>query len=120
MKKILVTGGNSYIGKHCIAQLVDKKYSVKTTVRSKEKANQLNLDLTQYLKRDTKIEYVVADLLGDDGWDEAMDGVDAVFHVAGPYDLSPQGPAEDHIRPHEEGTIRVLNAAKNKNVKRHG
>ena len=47
-----------------------------------------------------------------------MDGVDAVFHVAGPYDLSPQGPAEDHIRPHEEGTIRVLNAAKNKNVKR--
>ena len=73
-------------GKHCITQLVDKKYSVKTTVRSKEKANQLNLDLTQYLKRDTKIEYVVADLLGDDGWDEAMDGVDAVFHVAGPYD----------------------------------
>ena len=38
MKKILVTGGNSYIGKHCIAQLVDKKYSVKTTVRSKEKS----------------------------------------------------------------------------------
>ena len=118
MKKILVTGGNSYIGKHCIAQLIDKKYSVKTTVRSKEKANQLNLDLTKYLKRDTKIEYVVADLLVDDGWDEAMDNIDAVFHVAGPYDLSPQGPAEDHIRPHEEGTIRVLNAAKNKNVKR--
>ena len=112
---------NNDITKQIKDQLLLKETDValdQTTVRSKEKANQLNLDLTQYLKRDTKIDYVVADLLGDDGWDEAMDGVDAVFHVAGPYDLSPQGPAEDHIRPHEEGTIRVLNAAKNKNVKR--
>ena len=70
MKKVLVTGGNSYIGKHCIAQLIDKGYHVKTSVRSKEKAKQLNLDLTEYLKRDTKIEYTIADLLNDDGWDE--------------------------------------------------
>ena len=95
MIKVLVTGGNSYIGKHCIAQLINKGYHVKTTVRSKEKAKQLNLDLTEYLKRDTKIEYTIADLLNDDGWDEALDGVNAVFHVAGPYDLSPKGPAED-------------------------
>ena len=33
MKKILVTGGTSYIGKHCIAQLVGKEYDVVATIR---------------------------------------------------------------------------------------
>ena len=27
MKKILVTGGTSYVGKHCIAQLIEKGYT---------------------------------------------------------------------------------------------
>ena len=30
MKKILVTGGTSYIGKHCIAQLVENGYDAPT------------------------------------------------------------------------------------------
>ena len=33
MKEVLVTGGTSYIGKHCIAQLIEKGYNVRTTVR---------------------------------------------------------------------------------------
>tara|TARA_S200000501_G_C20806074_1_gene736203 strand:+ start:382 stop:1377 length:996 start_codon:yes stop_codon:yes gene_type:complete len=118
LKNILVTGGNSYIGKHCIAQLLDKGYSVSTTVRSEEKANIVNSDLTEYLKHDTQIEYTIADLLYDDGWDEALKGIDAVFHVAGPYHLSPEGPDENHIKPHVEGTLRVLKAAKSNNVNR--
>ena len=118
MKKVLVTGGNSYIGKHCIAQLLEKKYTVKTTVRSEEKAKIINSDLTEYLKHNTEIEYTVADLLNDDGWNEALEGIDAVFHVAGPYHLSPEGPEENHIKPHVEGTLRVLEAAKSNNVNR--
>ena len=28
MKKVLVTGGSSFIGKHCISQLLEKGYKV--------------------------------------------------------------------------------------------
>ena len=99
MKKVLVTGGNSYIGKHCIAQLIDKGYHVKTSVRSKEKAKQLNLDLTEYLKRDTKIEYTIADLLHDDGWDEAIKECHYVLHLASPLMLGFPKDPDDIIKP---------------------
>ena len=39
MNKILVTGETSYIGKHCITQLLEKGYDVRTTVRDIKKAD---------------------------------------------------------------------------------
>ena len=112
MKKILVTGGNSYIGKHCIVQLLEKGYNVKTTVRSEKKAKDLNADLTTYLKHNRKVEHAITNLLNDDGWEEALYGIDAVFHVAGPYPMNAEGPEENHIKPHVEGTLRVLKVEK--------
>ena len=41
MKDILVTGATSYIGKHCIAVLIEKGYKVRTTIRDIKKANQV-------------------------------------------------------------------------------
>ena len=38
MKKVLVTGGSSYIGKHCISQLLEKGYNVRTTLRDLKKS----------------------------------------------------------------------------------
>ena len=43
MKEILVTGATSYIGKHCIAQLIEKGYNVRTTVRDIKRSDELNL-----------------------------------------------------------------------------
>ncbi len=47
MNKILVTGGTSYIGKHCIAQLLEKGYSVRTTTRDKNKSEMIKSDGTE-------------------------------------------------------------------------
>ena len=44
MKNILVTGGTSYIGKHCIAQLIEKGYSVRTTIRDIKRADEIKSD----------------------------------------------------------------------------
>ena len=49
MKNILVTGGTSFIGKHVIAQLMEKEYTVRTTVRDKSKSDQIISDLKEHL-----------------------------------------------------------------------
>ena len=52
MKNILVTGGTSYIGKHVIAQLIEKDYSVRTTIRNKEKTDEIISDIQKYLGKE--------------------------------------------------------------------
>ena len=91
LKNILVTGGTSFIGKHVIAQLIDKEYAVRTTVRDKSKSEQIISDLKEHLKKDISIEIFEADLLKDDGWDDAIKGCDAIIHVAGPFPMSYEG-----------------------------
>ena len=118
MLKVLVTGGSSYIGMHCLAQLIEKGYDVKTTVRSNKKADLVKSDLEKHLNKSIEIDVSMADLLKDDGWDDAVKGVDAIFHVAGPYPLNAEGDEQDHIKPHVEGTLRVLNAAKKHSINR--
>ena len=118
MKKILVTGATSYIGKHCIAELLKKKYEVKATLRDLNKADQIKSDLKEYLNEEINIEFFETDLLKEKGWNSAIKGSDAIMHVAGPYPISFEGPEEDQIKPHEEGTLRVLRFAKSNGVDR--
>ena len=55
MKNILVTGGTSYIGKHVIAQLIEKDYSVRTTIRNKEKTDVIISDIQKYLGKEVSL-----------------------------------------------------------------
>ena len=118
MKKILVTGGTSYIGKHCIAHLLEKQYDVKATIRDIKNAESVKADLQKYLKKDINLKFFEADLLKDNGWDKAIENCDAIMHVAGPYPMNFEGAEEDQIKPHEEGTLRILKLAKSNNVQR--
>ena len=118
MKKILVTGGTSYIGKHCIAHLLEKQYDVRASIRNIKNAESVRTDLQKYLKKDIKLKFFEADLLKDKGWDRAIENCEAIMHVAGPYPMNFEGPEEDQIKPHEEGTLRILKLAKSNNVER--
>ena len=118
MKNILVTGGTSFIGKHVIAQLIDKEYTVRTTVRDKSKSEQIISDLKEHLKKDISIEIFEADLLKDDGWDDAIKGCDAIIHVAGPFPMSYEGGEKELTGPHEDGALRVFRFAKENGIKR--
>ena len=118
MRKILVTGSTSYIGKHCIAQLLQKKFEVKTTVRDIKKAKSVKADLSKYLNKDVNLQFFEADLLKEEGWNDAIEDCDAIMHVAGPYPMNFEGPEEDQIKPHEEGTLRILKLAKSNGVER--
>ena len=78
MKNILVTGG-TYIGKHCIAQLIEKGYSVRTTIRDIGRSSEVKSDLENHLNKEINLEFHQADLLKDEGWEDAIKGCDAII-----------------------------------------
>jgi len=118
LKTILVTGGTSYIGKHCIAQLIERGYQVRTTIRDKSKSDEIKSDLEKYLGKEINLEFFEADLLNDDGWNDAVIGCDAIMHVAGPFPMSYEGGEKELTGPHEDGAMRVFRIAKDHGVNR--
>ncbi len=118
MDKILVTGGSSFIGKHCIAELLKLNFEVITTVRDINISESIKSDIEEYLNKKVKIDFYEADLLNDNDWDDPVKECDAIFHVAGPFPISFKGDEKDLISPHEQGTLRILKSAKKNNVNR--
>lgn len=118
-KRVLVTGGNGFVGIHCILQLLQQGYTVKTTVRTSAKAEQAkemlkNAGITSF----ENLEFVEADLLNDKNWDDAMEGCEYVLHVASPFPMIEPEDENELIIPAREGTLRVLKAAQKNNIKR--
>ncbi|OOM81670.1 UDP-glucose 4-epimerase [Clostridium puniceum] len=117
MSNVLVTGGSGFVAGWTIRKLIEKGYSVRTTVRSKEKG-ELVKSMLQHLNIDvSSFSYVIADLGNEKGWDDAMEGIDYVLHVA-----SPLG-GENHNDPKlidtaKSGALYVLNAAIKAKVKK--
>ncbi|UEJ82834.1 aldehyde reductase [Brachybacterium halotolerans subsp. kimchii] len=118
-QRILVTGGSGFIAGHCLLQLLEEGYRVRATMRSLEKEARVRSDLEAAgLTRGEDLEFAAADLTSDDGWARALDGVDAVLHVASP--VMP-GHVEDEaqlVATAREGTLRVLRAARDAGVQR--
>jgi dihydroflavonol-4-reductase len=114
---VLVTGGTGYLAGWVMAGLLGRGYRVRTTVRSPGKAEQVRGAVSEQAGEAAAgaIEFAVADLLTDDGWDSAYAAVDYVLHTASPM---PFNPGADLIRTAREGTRRVLGAAARAGVKR--
>ena len=119
MSKVLVTGGSGFVGAHVILQLVSAGHQVRTTVRdlNRESAVRAMLKAGGQEPGDS-LSFVAADLVSDAGWREAVAGCDYVMHVASP--IPPNAPRHEDelIVPAREGTLRVLRAARDANVKR--
>ena len=116
---VLVTGGSGFIGSHCILQLLAAGYKVRTTVRSLKRERDVRAMLKQGgADPGDRLSFVAADLERDAGWAEAVAGCTYVLHVASP--LPPNAPKHEDelIVPAREGTLRVLRAARDAQVKR--
>lgn len=112
---VLVTGGSSFIGLHVIHQCIQQSYRVRTTIRSESKKDLILTALQDYDSSldYSKIEFTHADLLKDDGWNEAAKDVNLILHIASPFPAGEPKDENDLIIPAREGTLRVLRAAKN-------
>ncbi|MEA4906358.1 MAG: aldehyde reductase [Anaerolineaceae bacterium] len=116
---VLVTGGSGFVGVHCILQLLDAGYRVRTTVRSLQREAEVRAMLkVGGVAAGDRLTFVAADLLSDAGWAEAVAGCDFVLHVASPFPASAPKQEDELIRPAREGALRVLRAAREAGVKR--
>jgi len=111
---MLVTGGSGFLSLHCIAQALSAGYKVRTTIRSEAKKGNVLRGLKNALPPvdASKLEFVLADLLKDESWAEAVKGASLVLHVASPFPVKQPKNESDLIRPAVDGTLRVLKAAK--------
>ena len=117
-KTVLVTGASGFIGTHCVLQLLEQGYKVRGTLRHPGREKQLRTVFSQHTQAIDHLEFVQADLLKDDGWDEAVSGCEVVLHVASPFPSEPPDDENDLIRPAVDGTLRVLKAASKAHVRR--
>jgi dihydroflavonol-4-reductase len=118
---VLVTGGTGFIAQHCILQLLEAGYDVRTTVRSLSRQGELKEVLKSHTSKETLKEHlgvVEADLSSDEGWNEAVTGCGYVLHVASPFFLKVPKDENEMIIPARDGALRVLRAANKAGTKR--
>ena len=111
MRPTLVTGGNGYLATHLVAGLLRDGVPVRTTVRSLSAEAELRAAVRRGGADDAGLQFVVADLARDDGWDAALAGVEEVHHVASPILVVQPDDPDELLRPARDGTLRVLRAA---------
>jgi nucleoside-diphosphate-sugar epimerase len=116
---VLVTGGSGFIGAHCILQLLEHGYRVRTTVRSLRRETDVRAMLQQGgAEPGDRLSFVAADLVSDAGWPEAVAGCTYVLHVASPLPTKLPKDENDIIIPAREGALRVLRVARDAGVRR--
>jgi nucleoside-diphosphate-sugar epimerase len=106
---ILVTGASSFIAGHIIKLLLEKGYNVRGTVRSKEKESNVLESIPENLRQ--RVSFTHIGDIAVDSFDEAVQGIDGIIHVASPYHFNVTNPEKDLLLPAINGTTSVLKAA---------
>jgi len=118
MGKILVTGAEGFIGSHLTELLVNEGYDVRAMVQYNSFNNWGWIDTFDKETKD-KLDIFLGDVRDPNGVRTAMEGVDAVFHLAAliaiPYSYhSPDMYVDTNIK----GTLNILQAARDLGTKR--
>ncbi len=82
---VLVTGGAGFIGSHTVDLLLEKGYNVRVMDSLQERVHPHAWPT--YLPGD--VEKLQGDVRNKDDWQEALDGVEGVFHLAAYQDYMP-------------------------------
>ena len=115
MKRILVTGSAGFIGSHLTEYLIKRGYNVVAFDRYNSNNHYGWLENSKYKK---KIKFILGDIRDYDSVNKAMHDCDSVMHLAAligiPYSyVSPTA----YIKTNVEGTLNVLESAKNLGIK---
>ena len=108
MKKALVTGANGFTGSYLTRHLLDKGYHVRVLVRKGSDLSTID---------GLEVEYAWGDLAKDENFDQAMQDIDVVFHIAALY-RAENVPRQLFWDVNVSGTRKLLQAAKKAGVGR--
>jgi nucleoside-diphosphate-sugar epimerase len=115
---VLVTGGTGFIGGWCIVELLKRGYVVRTTVRNETKQASVRAAVAAGGAPADRLNFAIADLTADAGWNAAVADCDYVLHVASPLGDGRTTDRDAFIAAARDGTLRVLRAATMAGVKR--
>ena len=79
-KKVLITGGAGFIGSHLADELLNFGYEVRALDNLSEQVHGKNCERPDYLN--PEVELIVGDVRDKETVIKALEGVDAVFHLA--------------------------------------
>jgi len=105
----LVTGASGYIASTLVQQLCEQGYTVRGTVRSLQDSEKV-ASLTGLCPSNPP-ELFAADLLQEGSFNQAMAGVEILFHTASPFVMQCDDPQTQLIDPAVKGTQNVINEA---------
>lgn len=121
-KTVLLTGASGYIAKHIALKLLNAGYIVVGSVRSMARGVEVRAAVAPHLTStddlDRRLRFVALDLGQDQGWSDAMEGIDILMHTASPFPMTQPKNEADLITPAVEGTLRALKAAHAAGIKR--
>jgi nucleoside-diphosphate-sugar epimerase len=115
---VLVTGGGGYLAGHCIVDLLRLGFRVRATLRSASREAALRAAIGKVIDPTDRLAIAIADLNEDAGWYAAVAGCDYVLHVASPLGNQATRDSDALLLPARQGTLRVLRAATQANVRR--
>lgn len=110
---VLVTGGNGYVAQHVVDQLLRQpgQPRVRATVRSAKSAQQIKDCFAQDISSGRLSVALVPDIVVEGAFDECLDGVTHVAHVASPLAHGIINVEDDLLQPAIQGTIGIIRAA---------
>jgi len=104
---VLVTGASGLVGSHLVNMLAKQNRQVRAIYRSSTPIN----------TKAGEVQWVQADILDMPELEEAMEGIEQVYHCAGMVSFSPKQKSILH-KINIEGTANVVNACLNTGVKK--
>jgi nucleoside-diphosphate-sugar epimerase len=107
---IFITGATGFIGAHVVSQALDAGFHVRLSVRKESQTSNLK---NLFGKHAANVEFVIVPELEKPGaFDQVLEGVQYVFHVASPMPGAGDDFKKDYLAPAVQGTEFLLEAAK--------